>query len=89
MPEQAKEMCNAVDRTRLSGLMDKLVAVQLDLKPLCSGPSSHIPPTPADIKIAAACEDLQMAIEDLRDVIHGLGDFAEFGASSSAPQEPA
>jgi hypothetical protein len=60
----------AVDRRRLTSMIDKLVAVQLDLKPLCDDTGSKI--QEAQITIVEACEVLQSAIDDLKQVIFSL-----------------
>jgi hypothetical protein len=60
----------AVDRRRLTSMIDKLVAVQLDLKPLCDDTGSKI--QEAHITIVEACEVLQSAIDDLKQVIFSL-----------------
>jgi hypothetical protein len=66
-----------MDRTLLTAAIDKVVAVQLDLKPLCSPAESRAPlKAPPETTIAAACDILQSAIHDLRDVIHRLEDLA-------------
>ncbi|MEO8565146.1 MAG: hypothetical protein ABI541_02090 [Betaproteobacteria bacterium] len=72
MPEQAKETGNAKDHARLRALIDKLVAVQLDLKPICRAGGPRVEAHQVRTTLAAACEVLQLAIEDLRDVIHHL-----------------
>ena len=52
--------------------MDKIVAVQLDLKPLCRDGGPRTDPARIQTTLAAACAVLQLAIEDLRDVIYRL-----------------
>lgn len=76
MPDQPSQtMWSATDRTLLTATIDKIVAVQLDLKPLCNPSESQAPlKAPAETTIAAACDILQSAIHDLRDVIHRLED---------------
>lgn len=53
-------------------MIDKLVAVQLDLKPLCDESGAKIQEATAQITIVEACEVLQSAIDDLKQVIFGL-----------------
>lgn len=72
MPEQAEQPGNAKDHARLRSLMDKIVAVQLDLKSLCRDGSPRVDPDRIQTTLAAACAVLQLAIEELRDVIHRL-----------------
>jgi len=62
----------AVDRRRLTSMIDKLVAVQLDLKPLCADTGTKIQEATAHITIVEACEVLQSAIDDLKQVIFSL-----------------
>lgn len=79
MPEQAKETGNATDHARLRSLIDKLVAVQLDLKPLCRDGGPRVEAHQVRTTLAAACEVLQLAIDDVRDVIHHLDRPPEIG----------
>ncbi len=62
----------AVDRRRLTSMIDKLVAVQLDLKPLCEATGRKIQEGTSHITIVEACEVLQSAIDDLKQVIFSL-----------------
>ena len=62
----------AVDRHRLTSMIDKLVAVQLDLKPLCDDTGNKILEATAHATIVEACEVLQSAIDDLKQVIFTL-----------------
>ena len=79
-PRAEKRM--VIDRGRFAAMIDKLVAVQMDLKPLCGnadgalvGGQNHV--------FTEACAVLQSAIDDLKQVIFELEDFP--GAESSAP----
>ena len=73
MPSQTQpEQWMAVDRRRLTSMIDKLVAVRLDLKPLCDDTGSKIQEATAHITIVEACEVLQSAIDDLKQVIFSL-----------------
>jgi hypothetical protein len=75
MPEQpGQKMWVPNDRRLVTALIDKLVAVQLDLKPLCSPGGRPAPPHQIEMTIAPACDILQSAIEDLRDMIQRLED---------------
>jgi hypothetical protein len=61
----------------LEALLDKLVAVQIDLKPIC-----HATKAPADVlasvgTISEACEVLRSAIADVRSVIQQTDGFVE------------
>jgi hypothetical protein len=73
--EPGHKLWTAVDRRQITALIDKIVAAQLDLKPLCDPPGSivRLKATP-ETTIAAACDILQSAIDDLRDVIRRLED---------------
>ena len=53
-----------------SVVLDKLVAVHMDLEPLCgtTAARAHIVATPQGI--AEACDILQSAIADLRNIVH-------------------
>jgi hypothetical protein len=79
MPEPAKETGNATDHARLRALIDKLVAVQLDLKPLCRDGGPRTDAHQVQTTLAVVCDVLQLAIEDLRDVIHHLDGPPEVG----------
>ncbi|HEX4522236.1 MAG TPA: hypothetical protein VH704_01830 [Casimicrobiaceae bacterium] len=79
MPEQAEQSGDANAHARLRFLIDKLVAVQLDLKPLCSDGGRRVEASRVQTTLAAACEVLQLAIEDVRDVIHQLDAGPEIG----------
>ena len=73
MPSQPQpEQWMAVDRHRLTSMIDKLVAVQLDLKPLCDDAGSRIQEATAHTTIVEACDVLQSAIDDLKQVIFSL-----------------
>ena len=78
MPEQPGEkLWTTVDRSQLAALIDKLVAVQLDLKPLCDPMGVHAPVQGhTEMTIGVACELLQSAIEDVRAMIYRLEDIA-------------
>lgn len=53
-------------------MIDKLVAIQLDLKPLCDVTGSKIQEATSHITIIEAREVLQSAIDDLKQVIFSL-----------------
>jgi len=55
---------------RLKALLDKLVAVQMDLEPVC-GAGANRPPIPESFDIfVTACDIVYSAIADLRNIIH-------------------
>jgi hypothetical protein len=77
MPRQPQpEQSMPVDQSRLAAMIDKLVAVQMDLKPLCGDPGSKFQQAKAQTNITEACEVLQSAIDDLRQVIFHLEGFS-------------
>jgi hypothetical protein len=56
----------------LAGLLDKLVAVDLDLESILkmAEEAAQVEPAAANDAIAQACDVLRSAITDLRDLIH-------------------
>jgi len=75
MPEQpGQKLWSPIDRRLVTSLIDKIVAVQLDLKPLCNSASPKADPERVETTIAAACDILESAIEDLRNIIQRLED---------------
>jgi hypothetical protein len=70
------EQSTPVDHRRLAVMIDKLVAVQLDLKPLCDDAGSKVQETKVQTVIAEACEVLQSAIDDLKQMIFRLEGFS-------------
>jgi hypothetical protein len=73
LPSQPQpEQWMAVDRHRLTSMIDKLVAVQMDLKPLCGDARSKFHEAKAQAAITEACGVLQSAIDDLKQVIFSL-----------------
>ena len=58
---------------RLADLLDKLVAVRMDLSPACRGIVDGIPRvSPTAETIAADCDILRSAIADIRNIIGQL-----------------
>jgi hypothetical protein len=64
------------DRRRLTTMIDKLVAVQIDLNPLCDDGSKAVRDPKDRATIAEACDVLQSAIDDLKQVIFDLDGFS-------------
>ena len=62
----------SVNSERLAVLLDKLVAVDLNLEPICRmrGNGDSLSLTSAHDAIAGACDTLRSAIGDLREIIH-------------------
>jgi hypothetical protein len=70
MARRTKQATAGSDHSaRLAILLDKLVAIDLDLKPIRRG-SDEGPLIMAADAIAEACDILRSAIEDLRNIIH-------------------
>jgi len=75
MPEQSgQKLWAPIDRRLVTALIDKIVAVQLDLKPLCNPTGPPYPREQVGTTIASACDILQSAIGDLRNIIQRLED---------------
>jgi hypothetical protein len=66
-----KVTAGSVNSERLAALLDKLVAVDLDLSPICRG-TEEGPLVAAGDAIADACDILRSAIADLRNIIYQL-----------------
>jgi hypothetical protein len=65
-----KVTVGSVNSARPAALLDKLVAVDLDLKPICKvGEEAPLVVVTADA-IAKACDILYSAIADVRNIIH-------------------
>jgi hypothetical protein len=58
---------------RLEALLDKLVAVRMDLEPICGAGKERAQVVPSLDSIANACDVLNSAIADVRNII-GQGD---------------
>lgn len=64
-----------IDRGPFAAMIDKLVAVQIDLRTLCGGPDADSAALLTDGEnqiIVEACAVLQSAIDDLKQVIFEL-----------------
>jgi hypothetical protein len=81
------ELLESADRSRLTAMIDKLVAVQLDLKPMCDEPGNRVQEKTAQTTIAEACDVLQSAIEDLRQVIFRLDGFSDLVELPPSPMQ--
>jgi hypothetical protein len=70
----------------LAGLLDKLVAVDLDLEPIRKmvEDAAQVKPARADDAIAQACDVLRSAITDLRDLIHQIDGSAYLHAETAS-----
>jgi hypothetical protein len=70
----------SVKSGRFEALLDKLVAVQMDLEPVCGAGSERVHVVSSREAIAEACHVLRSAIADVRNIIHqadGLMDLPE------------
>jgi hypothetical protein len=70
----------SVKSGRFEGLLDKLVAVQMDLEPICGVGGERAQIVASRDTIADACRVLRSAIADVRNIIHqadGLLDLPE------------
>jgi hypothetical protein len=81
--QQQTEQTMPFDRHRLTAMIDKLVAVQMDLKPLCDDKGNAIRDPEDRATITEACSVLQSAIDDLKQVIFNLDGFK--GTAQSRP----
>ena len=76
MPSQTQpKQSTPIDRPRLTAMIDKLVAVQIDLKPLCDDAENTARDPKDQATITEACVVLQSAIDDLKQVIFHLEGF--------------
>jgi hypothetical protein len=75
-PQTQQGTGDPVNSSRLAALLDKLVAVDLDLEPICRG-SDEGPLIVAADAIADACDILRSAIADLRNIIHQVDGLAD------------
>jgi hypothetical protein len=80
--QKPPEQSMSIDRHRLTAMIDKLVAVQIDLKPLCADGGNAIRDPKDRATITEACAVLQSAIDDLKQVIFRLERRAEPSQSS-------
>jgi hypothetical protein len=74
----------SVNSARFAALLDKLVAVDLDLEPICRIGLEALPVVAAADAIADACDVLRSAIADLRNIIYQV-DGLTYLPSEGAP----
>ncbi len=72
---------------KIRSIPDKLVSMQIDLRPLCTQ-EVHGLPAEARRKIAAACDVLQSAIGDLQTVLEYVVDWEAADRSERCGQQP-
>jgi hypothetical protein len=61
---------SSVSSKQFRVLLDQLVAVQMDLEPICGLRSAKVPVVLARDVIATACDVLHSAIADVRNIIY-------------------
>jgi hypothetical protein len=69
---------------RLEALLDKLVAVQMDLEPTCRVSGEGAPAGAASNAIAEACKVLHSAMADLRNIIQQVDGSTDLPRAASA-----
>jgi hypothetical protein len=92
MPHREKSMASRTNMefavpaysTRLEGLLDKLVAVQMDLEPVCGVGAGRVPVVAAHDAIASACAILHSAIADVRSIIYQVDGLIDPADAASA-----
>jgi hypothetical protein len=62
----------SVKSGRFEALLDKLVAIQMDLEPVCGGGTEKAQVVASLESIADACEVLRSAIADVRGIIYSV-----------------
>jgi hypothetical protein len=67
----------SINSGRLGTLLDKLVAVQMDLEPVCGAGKERAQIVASLASIEGACEVLRSAIVDVRDIIHQVDGLTE------------
>ena len=75
-----QETRGSVESGQFTHLLDKLVAVQMDLRPVCGAGAERVAAVATRDAIAGACNILHSAIADIRNIIHqvdGLMDLPE------------
>ena len=79
-----QEAGDSVNSARFAALLNKLVAVDLDLEPICRVGLEALPVIAAADAIAEACDVLRSAIADLRNIIYQVDGLA-YLPSEGAP----
>ena len=80
----------SINSERLAALLDKLVAVDLDLEPICRIRAEGVGVSLASAHdaIAGACDTLRLAIGDLRDIIHRVDGLKYLLPAIAVHQDP-
>jgi hypothetical protein len=80
----SQEAGGSVKSVRLEALLDKLVAVRMDLEPVCSVSGEGAPPVVVTSDaIAGACTVLHSAIADLRNIIYQVDGSTDLPGAAS------
>lgn len=74
----------SVSSRQVGAVLDKLVAVQLDLEPICGLKGARVPVVLARDVIASACEVLHSAIADLRKMVHQVDGMLELPEAATS-----
>jgi hypothetical protein len=74
---------SSADSAGLGALLDKIVAVHLDLQPLCGTSAARTRAAATPKAIAEACDGLQSAIAHLRNIIHQIHGLAGLSTAVS------
>jgi hypothetical protein len=81
-----QEAAVSANSARLELLLDKLVAVQMDLEPVCGTGGERMPVVAARDAIASACSILHSAIADVRNIIHQIDGLTNLPEVASAQE---
>jgi hypothetical protein len=83
LPEKTMEVCSCHGREGpshsrcLEAALDKLVAVRMDLEPVCGSSGAGAHGIVSSELIASTCEILLSAITDIQNVIRGIDDLGD------------
>jgi hypothetical protein len=80
MTNRPYQQMRPANSARFEALLDKLVAIQMDLDPVCGVGKERLRVDATLESIAEACDVLRSAIADLRNIIgqlNGLSDWPE------------
>jgi hypothetical protein len=79
-----QESRRSVNSGRLEALLDKLVAVQMDLEPVCGVGTARAQIVASLESIADACDVLRSAIADVRNIINQADSLMELAEAVPA-----
>jgi hypothetical protein len=83
-PPEPPGVLGTINSARFEALLDKLVAVQIDLEPICANGRTATEIFGLAGTIADACKVLHSAIADLRSVIHQIDGLVEVTEKAAA-----